>query len=382
MDDDVRQLLLGFQTQITALTDQLRAKDAQLAAKDEQNRVLMEMVVRIGGREAAPAPVAAITIAEVYALYEKAHQGKPSWKSQRNRLKAFVAEFGSLPAMSLTTMMWAKFREKRKTEPSARGTPLSPLTINFELEWAKHMLTWASDAEQGLIPSNPLTRAKSEKVDSERDTWLTLVEIEKLLVYWLRSPVMRLFLMVAVSTGLRISEVLRIRRDQIRRVELQDGRIIGVVEFAKRKNKTRKTYYGAIPPGGMALIDAAPENINPHILPSPYRPGQAYGQRQIRRLFRKGCEETKIDYRAADGDGHIRCHDLRHSAATLAAQSGATLPQVQRMLNHTTPVHTVRYLHYQESDAIDFALLMEGGMRKAPQRPTAALASLEKKATV
>jgi integrase len=343
--------------------------EALLLVSTQQAELIKQQGVMLAMVKEAKGP--AITVQEIYDAFEIAHKSAHSWKAMRNRLRPFVAAFGALPAMSVTPAMWAKYREKRKETISDKtDRAMSPLTINFELGWAKKMFTWASDPEQGLIPSNPLSRAKAEKVDSERDTWLTMVEVNKLLGHFAEILFMKVFLLVAISTGLRISEILRIRRDKIKRIELQDGRIIGLVELSKRRNKTKKTYYASIPPVGMAGIDEMPESVNPHILPSPYRPGRPYGARHIARMFRDGCEKTGIDYRAAEGDGHVRCHDVRHSAATLAAQNEATLPQVQRMLNHTTPHHTIRYLHFDESDAIEFALLMEKGLRKGPQRAT------------
>lgn len=373
---------------IPELLAMLAAERAQNAALTAQVAALMgsvfELTAAVGRLTVAPAPAAAgITVQQVYDAFEGAHSNATSWRVMRNRLKAFVAEFGPLPAMSVTPKMWAAHREKRKKVMVARGretkTPLSPLTINFELSWSKKMFTWASDPEQGLIPSNPLQRARAEQVDSERDTWLTMVEVEKLLAHWDGRPVMRLWLLIAVSTGLRISEVLRIRRDRIRRSTAPDGRPIGIIELSKRENKTRRTYYAAIPPTAMDEIEAQTDSITQLLFPSPYRPGRPYGTRHISRLFREGCIATSIDYRAADGDGHVRCHDVRHSAATLAGQAGATLPQIQRMLNHTTPAHTVRYLHYDEADAVGFAMLMEGGIRKEPQRSTVAMLPVERK---
>lgn len=359
----------------------LAAKDAQIAALMAQvaglvtsQAQLTDAIARLSLLPAA-VPSSLLTVQAVYDAFEEAHRGAHSWRVMRNRLKAFVAAFGALPAMNLTPAMWKAHREKRKLTTVKRGEredPLSPLTINFELGWAKKMFTWASDPEQGLIPSNPLARVKAEPVDSARETWLTMVEVEKLLAHWDDNPVMTLFLLIAISTGLRISEILRIRRDRIKR-HIEGGEIVGTIELAKRKNKTRKTYYASIPPRAMTVIDAQDEAISGLLFPSPYRPGRPYGTRHISRQFREGCLATKIDYRAAEGDGHVRCHDVRHSAATLAAQEGATLPQVQQMLNHTTPVHTVRYMHYDEGAAVSFAMLMEGGLRKSPHRTTAAL---------
>ena len=43
--------------------------------------------------------------------------------------------------------------------------------------------------------------------------------------------------------------------------------------------------------------------------------------------------------------GHIRCHDLRHSAASYMAQAGISLYIIQGVLGHSSPVVTQRYAH-------------------------------------
>ncbi len=41
----------------------------------------------------------------------------------------------------------------------------------------------------------------------------------------------------------------------------------------------------------------------------------------------------------------VRLHDLRHSFASLAAASGASLPLIGKLLGHAQPQTTARYAH-------------------------------------
>ena len=52
-------------------------------------------------------------------------------------------------------------------------------------------------------------------------------------------------------------------------------------------------------------------------------------------------------YRARDAAGRpdLRFHDLRHSGAVLAAQSGATLAELMARLGHSTAAAALRYQH-------------------------------------
>ena len=49
--------------------------------------------------------------------------------------------------------------------------------------------------------------------------------------------------------------------------------------------------------------------------------------------------------RKAAGRPDLRFHDLRHSGAVWAAQSGATLAELMNRLGHTTPAMAIRYQH-------------------------------------
>lgn len=46
-------------------------------------------------------------------------------------------------------------------------------------------------------------------------------------------------------------------------------------------------------------------------------------------------------------------HDLRHSRASSLARGGASLPQIGRVLGHTSPTTTQRYMHLVATDLVD-----------------------------
>jgi integrase len=49
--------------------------------------------------------------------------------------------------------------------------------------------------------------------------------------------------------------------------------------------------------------------------------------------------------RTAANRTDLRFHDLRHSGAVLAAQTGATLAELMARLGHSTPAAAMRYQH-------------------------------------
>lgn len=55
----------------------------------------------------------------------------------------------------------------------------------------------------------------------------------------------------------------------------------------------------------------------------------------------------RVFYKAREAAGRpdLRFHDLRHTGATLAAQTGATLAELMGRLGHSTPGAAMRYQH-------------------------------------
>lgn len=59
--------------------------------------------------------------------------------------------------------------------------------------------------------------------------------------------------------------------------------------------------------------------------------------------------------RKAAGRPDLRWHDLRHTGAVLAAQTGATLAELMGRLGHATPGAALRYQHAAEGRDIENA---------------------------
>jgi integrase len=59
--------------------------------------------------------------------------------------------------------------------------------------------------------------------------------------------------------------------------------------------------------------------------------------------------------RAAAGRPDLRFHDLRHTGAVLAAQTGATLAELMGRLGHSTPGPALRYQHAAQGRDMEIA---------------------------
>jgi integrase len=62
--------------------------------------------------------------------------------------------------------------------------------------------------------------------------------------------------------------------------------------------------------------------------------------------------------RHAAGRPDLRFHDLRHTGAVLAAQTGATLAELMGRLGHTTPTMALRYQHVSQDRDAEIARLL------------------------
>lgn len=146
-------------------------------------------------------------------------------------------------------------------------------------------------------------------------------------------------------TALRFGELVELRR---RDIDLDD-RVVMVRRAAVRVDKgwvvgDPKSDAGrrdvAIPPNVIPAVNdhlAKFVDTQQNALLFPAKSGEHMQPSTLYRHFYKA--------RAAAGRPDLRWHDLRHSGAVLAAQSGATLAELMQRLGHSTPQAAMRYQH-------------------------------------
>ncbi|MER7071939.1 tyrosine-type recombinase/integrase [Terrabacter sp. NPDC000476] len=146
--------------------------------------------------------------------------------------------------------------------------------------------------------------------------------------------------------ALRIGEVLELRRKDIDldratvRIERSVAWVKGKpVVGAPKSAAGRRTV--TIPPH---VIPALRAHLDGHVgrgkesLLFPARDGHSHLQPTVfSQAFRKA--------RAAAARDDLRVHDLRHTGATLAAMTGATLAELQQRLGHSSVGAALRYQH-------------------------------------
>jgi len=214
----------------------------------------------------------------------------------------------------------------------------------------------ASERPQPLIPYNPAhIRGAGNVKRAHKVRPASLPELETIVAAL--PDRYQLMALLAAWCALRFGELAELRRGDIdlraKRVSITRGvvRVDGkfVVGSPKSDAGVRDV---AIPPhlipvvkthlrnhtgkGKDALLFPAAADSNSHLAPST--------------LY-------KVYYpaRKAAGREDLRWHDLRHTGAVLAAQTGATLAELMGRLGHSTPGAAMRYQHAAEDRDTEIA---------------------------
>jgi integrase len=221
-----------------------------------------------------------------------------------------------------------------------------------------------------LIATNParIRRAGSAK-RTVRIKPATLAELE--VIAAAMPPRLALMVLLAAWCGLRYGELAELRRGDVdplggvlhvRRgvVRVAGGWVAGEPKSAAGIRDV------AIPPH---LLPAVTAHLDKHTGPAPDAllfPGQLGGYLSPASLY-----DHFYPAREAARRPDLRFHDLRHTGATLAAATGATMAELMRRLGHSSPAAAMRYQHAADDRdaAIASALSEFAGAKVVALRP-------------
>ncbi len=227
--------------------------------------------------------------------------------------------FGSEPIHAITRKAVEDFLAGRKDAGASEATR------NRELCCLKNMLRKAVDWE--YIEVNPAAGVKQEREFPKEVQFLSREEVARLVNEC--DPRTRPFVEVAVNTGLRLGEILRL---EWRDVDLEK-RMITV-----RETKNHETRYVPMNEAVYQVLSRHPHVItggkeSSHVFTNP--DGTPY-------------RDVWGGYEAAlkrAGIGHRRIHDLRHTFASTLVMAGVDLRTVAKLMGHRTIQVTMRYAH-------------------------------------
>jgi len=285
-------------------------KTAELALKDIEVRIAREEHLGIHENKR----VLFEEFAEEYLEYSKANKAPGSFRRDITNVRNLLVDFRGKLLSEITTEQIEKYKVKRRKL-------VSPASVNRELSCLSHMFTLA--IRWGIVSKNPMKGVKKFKEPPERLRFLTQDEINRLLTTC--SPHLRPIIITALNTGMRKSEILKLRWEQVnlsqrtitlRKTKNNELRVIPINEFLYET--LRK-----LPSLGKSEWVFPNENDKP------------FGD--IKTAFKAALRRAGIE--------DFRFHDLRHTFASHLVMNGAHLRTVQQLLGHKDIKMTMRYSH-------------------------------------
>ncbi|HQY32478.1 tyrosine-type recombinase/integrase [Actinotalea sp.] len=205
----------------------------------------------------------------------------------------------------------------------------------------------AQAVSDGLIPANPCAVKGAGQRDSRHRTERRVLGPEEL---WPLVDAMperyRAAVVVSVLSGLRAGELFALQR---RNVDLAAG-TVRVERSLARPGTGGGRYAGTKSRAALRTVTlptAAVEALIEHMARfTPEQPTALVFGTSSGRPLGSGSRTTMFGRaRTAIGRDDLTWHDLRHSAMTLVALTGATLPELMQRAGHSTPRASLHYQH-------------------------------------
>jgi integrase len=252
---------------------------------------------------------------------------------------------GRLPAAVLAD--WAA-AGRPDTRPQPEVNPDAGRTQAAQAYRLLHSIL-ADAVQENLVDANPCQiKNAGDATAAERQT-ATPDEIDAIAAAMPERY--RAAVLVAAWSGLRAGELFALAR---RHVDLDTGTLR--VERAIVEITGQPVGYG--PPKSDAgrrtvhlpatVTEVLAEHLAAHVAAAP--DALVFGTATGRPLRAGNRGQIFHRARAAAGRPDLRWHDLRHTGATLAAQTGATLKSLQRRMGHSTVRAALIYQHATEAD--------------------------------
>ena len=253
----------------------------------------------------------------------------PDYK--KSQLTWWKEKLGCYILCDITPSLIATGRDALLQGTTKRGCPRSPSTAVRYIAALSHVFT-IGIKEFCWIETSPVSKISKPREPSGRVRFLNDDEREQLLKVCKQSysPFLYIVVVLAISSGMRQSEIMNLTWQQI---DLQRKQII----LEKTKNGSCRT----IPLAGLAL-DLLREHLEKRQLQhSLLFPGKIPGKPiDLRKAWMATLKQSGIK--------DFKFHDLRHCAASYLAMSGCSLVEIGILLGHKRLEVTKRYSHLSQ----------------------------------
>lgn len=232
---------------------------------------------------------------------------------------------------------------------------LSDNSVNRMLSALRSYLMFLVDFDKPCpIPPSAIKMIKAEKKEKQVAEFNELVELIESPTHFEEDPIVKIrnraILELIFSTGMRISEVVNLNRDQIK---FKDGRIVDDRIYILGKGKKQRFVY--LTPRAIEFIQEylteRKDDYPAVFIPTKgtrFATGNAYKIRLSQNYIQMKIKEYRIRL------GIIvptSAHSLRHGFATYIAEEGANPVAIQKLLGHSNLQTTSRYVHASDKYA-------------------------------
>jgi integrase len=255
---------------------------------------------------------------------------------EKGRYETLRAFFGDYSLVAVTPELVAKFRDKRLE------VGLASNTVRLDLALLGHLYVTAI-REWGIgLTYNPVQLIRKPSPGTARDRRLTTEEECRLraAVAEHSNPMLRWIVTIAIETGMRLSEIVTLTRDQ---VELRRR----IIRLSQTKNGSPRTV-----PMTTTAADAMRE-----ALANPVRPIDTelvfFGEpgmdgRRRPYVFNRTWQRIVKQLGIVD----FRFHDLRHEAVSRFVEAGLSDQEVAAISGHRSMQMLKRYTHLRAEDLV------------------------------
>lgn len=265
--------------------------------------------------EAGNQKPAQIRLADILKRYlEEVTPTKKSAAGEARRINYLLKDNISAIFLSeLSPKRLADFRDRRSRDGLR--------TAAYDLQVIRHALNIASSEWGIYLKVNPVEQIRLPKPPKPRERRVTSSEYENLLLEAKasRSKYMYPLIVLAVETGMRLGELLKLQWSDF---DEQD-RILSIRDTKNGEDR--------VVPLSITAFDilSALECDNSSLFETNYH--------AVKSAWQRLCKRAGIE--------NLRFHDLRHEAISRFFEKGMTLPEVTMLSGHKTKTQALRYAH-------------------------------------
>lgn len=361
-----------------------KKRKSKSGTKKEARNHIKDLLDEIDERDDIPVDGTLLTFRQLVDHYKKTYAveaeydrkgikkaGMRSWKDAQRKAESLVEYFGpNRRIRSVTYGDLATFKATRLKTPARRKKYIQNeegKRVKIEIEWPRSIASvhreieilrrlFVIAAQHRWIKRNPFHEGDSlvEKAEeTERERIATKAEEEALLTACdedKRREHLKPLLICAFDTGCRPIELFQLR---VKDVDLDDN-CITVVSY---KGKKRRERAFEMTSRVREVLTVLCEGKAPDAFVFTYKKGKkTLPFKSVKRSFTTAKRLAGLEGVSLDG---FRLYDARHTATTRLIRRGLSLEEAGKLMGHSQPKTTWRYMHVDKSTRRRAAELLE-----------------------